>query len=64
MQDYSKFRFIIIDDGSSDETGKELDEFLKLPDTRKIIYKLIIDKERMYSLRNIRSAAKDFCLPE
>ena len=44
MQDYSKFRFIIIDDDSSDGTGKELDEFLKLPDTRKIIYKLMINK--------------------
>lgn len=58
MQNYKNYRIVVIDDASTDGTGKEIQEYFEMQnkiDTSN--YVVIQNKENQGSSKNIRKAA-------
>lgn len=63
-QQYTHFKFIIIDDASQDGTFNDLQSYLARVKFPNISYRMMGNTKRKYSLANIRWAAQSFCLPD
>lgn len=65
MQEYGNFHIVVIDDGSSDNTGSLIDNFMntqtKVPKEK---YMLITNSVQKKAMPNLRRAAMEFCRPE
>lgn len=65
MQNYSNYHIVVIDDGSTDETGEHITNFLlkqtKIPPER---YYIERNTEQKKAMPNLRRAAMSLCHPE
>jgi glycosyltransferase involved in cell wall biosynthesis len=64
-QNYSNFHIVVIDDGSYDQTGELIIDFLQkqlaVPKER---YTVIKNQKQMKAMHNLRTAALNHCAPE
>ena len=62
MQNYQNYRVIFIDDASTDDTGEEVQYFMKMqtkiPPQR---YRIVINEKNEGSSSNIKKAAEKYC---
>jgi len=65
MQEYNNYHIVVIDDASTDKTGKLISDFLgsqnKVPSNR---YQIITNTEQKMAMYNLRRAAMEFCQPQ
>jgi glycosyltransferase involved in cell wall biosynthesis len=65
MQNYTNYHIVVLDDGSTDQTPKLIQQYLKnqfiLPPNK---YEVIVNKNRKYAMPNLRMAAKTKCKPD
>lgn len=65
MQEYANYHIVVIDDASTDSTGKLITDFLqqqnKIPIDR---YHVVINPQQQMAMFNLRLAAIRYCKPE
>jgi glycosyltransferase involved in cell wall biosynthesis len=65
MQNYTNYHIVLIDDASTDGTGKQIETYLanqtKINSSQ---YTIIINKEQKRAMPNLRNAALNYCKSE
>ena len=65
MQNYTNYHIIVFNDGSTDNTGKLIEDYLKdqsrLPSSK---YQIIHNPQQLYAMANLRDAAMNYCKEE
>lgn len=63
QQDYSNYRILFIDDGSTDNTGKRIEEYAKTHFISKEKLTIRHNEKQIMAMPNLHDAAHNFCKP-